>query len=247
MGVNEVPSQLQRLRTQGRMHEDGNWAVSHGVNGLQLSCLKERANVVFVVVFFCKMADGWGYPVLCCSLCYLSFLYIRELCVQLRGVLLFTLHALYLRVCSRDQGRLIVSGDRSLGTWQLLICTDWAKIAEERHGLNVRLQTKSYDCSEERRPYEYTYNESIQPSFTECNFYGWKTTRDICKNCAPIIMWHSCDFAMKRHTTDKMAQLKDSVASFTLSGDDSLWLETLLFTTGGRFVRRVPLYRTTSS
>ena len=90
--------------------------------------------------------------------------------LRLRGVLLFTLHALHLCVCGRDQGRLIVSDDHSLGTWQLLICTDWAKIAEERHGLNVRLQTKSYDCSEGCRPYEYTYNKSIQPSFTECNF-----------------------------------------------------------------------------
>ena len=49
---------------------------------------------------------------------------------------------------------------------------DWAKIAEERHGLNARLQAKSYDCSEGRRPYEYMYNKSIPPSFAERKIRG---------------------------------------------------------------------------
>ena len=103
-------------------------------------------------------------------------LYVRELCVQLplrlQGILLFTLHVFHLRICSRDQGRRNVYGDRSLGVWQLLICADWAKIVEARHGLNARLQTKSYNCSKGRRPNEYMYNKSIQPSFMERNFCG---------------------------------------------------------------------------
>ena len=51
-----------------------------------------------------------------------------------------------------------------------------------------------------------------------------------------IITWHSRDFAMKRHTTDKIATLNYSVTSFTPSADILLGAETLLFATGGRFV-----------
>ena len=53
----------------------------------------------------------------------------------------------------------------------------------------------------------------------------------------------SC-FLMWRHNTDKMAALNDSVTSFTPSADTSLGVETLPFTSSGRFVRGVPLYRT---
>ena len=124
-----------------------------GVDGVQLSCLQGHANAAFLL---CKIANGWSYPVLC----YLSLLYVCKLCIQLpfrlRGILLFALHVLLLRICSRDRGRRNVSGDCSLGVWRLLICTDWAKIAE-KHGLNAQLQPKSYDGSEGLRPYEYTY------------------------------------------------------------------------------------------
>ena len=45
MGVNEVPSQLRRLRTQGgigeRMRGDGNRAVSRGVDNVRLLCLQD--------------------------------------------------------------------------------------------------------------------------------------------------------------------------------------------------------------
>ena len=160
-------------RTRG----DGNRAVLRGVDGVRLSCLQGRANTAFLL---CKK-----WLKLSCALLS-QHLYIREFCVRLPfrllGILLFVLHVLHLRVCNRDRGRWNVSGDRSLGVWQLLICTDWAKIAE-RHGLNAQLQTKSYDCSEGRRPYEYTYNsnsnsnpssynKSIPPSFAGCNFRG---------------------------------------------------------------------------
>ena len=129
-----------------------------------------------------------GWLKLSCALLLFDLLsqplYVRELCVRLRGILLFALHALHFPVCSRLWGKWNVSGDCSLGVWQLRICADWAKIVEERHSLNARLQTKSYDCSEGRRPYWYTSNKSIQPSFPKQNFRGWKTTREICKNCS---------------------------------------------------------------
>ena len=43
-----------------------------------------------------------------------------------------------------------------------------------------------------------------------------------------------------------MATLNDSI-TFTPSADVSLGLEALLFTTGGRFIRGVTIYRTISS
>ena len=61
-----------------------------------------------------------------------------------------------------------------------------------------------------------------------------------------IITWHSRDFLMRRHNTDKMAALHDSVTSFTPSADASLGVETLPFTSSGRFVRGVLLYCTNS-
>ena len=183
-----MPSHLRRLHTQGQIVErtcgDDNRAVSGGVDGVRLSRLQGRANAAFLL---CKIADGWSYPVLCCSLCYLS------LCTPMNFAYdsLFEFEVFAVRsaspphVCGRDQERQYISGERSLGVWQLLICSDWAKIAEERHGLNAQLQTKLYDYSEGHKPYEYTYNKSINPSFAERKFHGCKITHEIRKNCAP--------------------------------------------------------------
>ena len=54
MGVNEVPSQLRRLCRQ-IVENDGNRAVSGGIDGVRLSCLQGHAKAVFL---FCKIADG---------------------------------------------------------------------------------------------------------------------------------------------------------------------------------------------
>ena len=61
-----------------------------------------------------------------------------------------------------------------------------------------------------------------------------------------IITWHSRDFRMWHHNTGKMAALNDSVSSFMPSTDTLLGVETLQFTSSGRFVWGVPLYRTIS-
>ena len=174
MGVNEEPSQLQRLCTQEqiveRTHGDGNRAVS------SRWCVAIMSKKMCKRCFPSLQNSGW----LKLSHALLLFpllsqpLYVRELRVRLprrlRGILLFALHALHLRVCSRGRGRRNISDDLCLGFWQLWICADWVKIVEDRHGLNTQLQTKSYDYSEGHRHYEYTYNKSIQPSFAERNF-----------------------------------------------------------------------------
>ena len=61
MGVNEVPSQLQRLRTQRRIVErtrgEGKRAVSHGMDGVRLLCLQGHVykDPAFLL---CKIVDG---------------------------------------------------------------------------------------------------------------------------------------------------------------------------------------------
>ena len=179
MGVNEVPSQLQRLRRRivERTRGDSKRAVSRGMDGVRLLCLQGHVNAAFLL---CEIVDGWSYPVLCYLLCYLS------LCTSVNFAYdsLFDLKIYCCLLCMHFTSSFAAeikedgtSGECSLG--------DWANIAEERHSLNTRLQTKSYDCSEGRRPNEYTYNKSIQPSFAERNIHGWKTTRKIRENCAP--------------------------------------------------------------
>ena len=138
--------------TQGRImdrtHGDGNRAVSRGLNGVRLSCLQGRVNTAFLL---CKIADGGSYPVLCCLLCYFS------LCTSVKFVYdsLFDFEVFCCSFCMRftsvfaagieeDGTSLAIAPWGSGSFWSALT----AKIAEERHGLNARLQTKSYDCSE---------------------------------------------------------------------------------------------------
>ena len=52
----------------------------------------------------------------------------------LRGMLLFTLPTLHLDAWGSNCWGQNVSGKHVLGVWQLLICADFAKIAEETHG-----------------------------------------------------------------------------------------------------------------
>ena len=59
MGVNEVPSQHQRLCTQIRVvertHGDGKRVVSRGIDGVRLVCLQGHVNAA---VLLCKIVDG---------------------------------------------------------------------------------------------------------------------------------------------------------------------------------------------
>ena len=101
------------------------WCLSTIHNASSLSPYSyhvPHANAAFFTTD--KMADGWSYPVLCNSFCYLSLLFIHELCIHIPlwfwGKLLFTLHV-HLSTCGRAHWRQDVSGKHSLGVWQLLI------------------------------------------------------------------------------------------------------------------------------
>ena len=162
MGVNEVPCQLRCTQGQivERMCGDGNWVVSLGVDGVRLSWLQGHVNIVFLL---CKIADGWNYPVLCCSLCYLS------LCTSVNFAYdsLFDYEVFCHLLCMRFTSAFAV------------------EIEEDGMSLVSTIAKKVIRLLQRPSPYEYMYYKSIQPSFTERNFWGWKTTCKICENCAP--------------------------------------------------------------